>query len=182
MTAHSCNTAQPLIPRYLDGELVEHDAGPLRRHLLSCQGCRTATQGEKAARRWFQAEAEVPVPQGFAARVARLAFAGVLPGEGSPVLLPPLDPQLVPMRPAARAVERSERILPFVLRLTAAAAVLLIVLSGFLRSVQVANSDDLRADNATVPTLEELDRMLEELDEQAAPTPALAPAEEDPAR
>lgn len=166
-----CDSNRPLISRYLDGELLETEAGPLRRHLLACQGCRTATQGDKALRRWFQAEAQVPVPQGFASRVARLAFAGALPGDGaaSSIASPAPSRHMHTNDVAATAPSalRDERILPFVLRMTAAAALLLIVLSGFMREVHIATVDDLSADDATVPTLEELDSMLERLDENA---------------
>lgn len=178
MTLLSCDTTRPLIPRYLDGELAEPEAGPLRRHLLSCQGCRTTTQGEKAQRRWFEAEAEVTVPQGFAARVTQLAFAGAQPGTVQP------QPEAVELGsgalgpvsgPPAADEPREERILPFVLRLTAAAAVLLIVLSGLMREFQVATVDDLSADPETVPTLEELDVLLEQLNEEASETQSVDP-------
>ena len=59
-----CKQQQTLIPSYLDGELSEAQAAPLRRHLLACQDCRNAAQGERSLKAWFQAEAGVTVPDG----------------------------------------------------------------------------------------------------------------------
>ena len=49
----NCNDAHTLIGPYLDGELSETQAAPLRRHLLACVGCRTGVQEHKDLQRWF---------------------------------------------------------------------------------------------------------------------------------
>jgi hypothetical protein len=118
-----CKECFALIPGFLDGELTEAQAAPLRRHLMDCPDCRKAASGEKAFKRWFDfEEPQVEVPPGFAARVARRAFAGDT-GEG-PVV-----------------TEREAPILNFVLRVTAVAAGLLLVLSAWMRSVQVPDGN-----------------------------------------
>src|SRR5258705_12108957 len=99
-----CNQAQPLIPSYLDGELSEPQAAPLRRHLLDCQPCRAGAQSEKNVKRWFSATAAIAVPKGFAARVARRAFAG---DTGEPRLEPAVA--IVPVTAAASLVPRVPR-------------------------------------------------------------------------
>ena len=65
-----CKLFRPLIPGYLDGELSEDQASPLRKHLMDCRSCRTATQGEKALKGWFVAAEAINVPQGLAAHAA----------------------------------------------------------------------------------------------------------------
>ena len=139
-----CKQQQTLIPSYLDGELSEAQAAPLRQHLLACQGCRNAAQGERSLKAWFQAEAAVTVPDGFASRIARRAFEGDT-GE--------LDAPLPANAPTP--------ILRFVLTATAVAAGLLLVLSVALRSSELPSGDRLRADS---DTLQPLDQVLRELD------------------
>ena len=137
----TCDEARALVPAYLDGELSADRASPLRQHLMECADCRTKTQAHKAQRHWFVSSPEVSVPDGFAARVARRAFQGDT-GE-APVTAEPLAP-----------------ILPFVLRMTAAAAALLLVLSGVIRAVDVPTGGQLRADDGATMSLEEaLDRL-----------------------
>ncbi len=117
-----CKESLRLIPGYLDGELSEAQSAPLRQHLIDCPTCRKAASGEKAFKRWFEPEAPaVEVPVGFAARVVRRAFAGET-GE-------------------APVAEQEAPILRFALRATAAAAVLLLVLSAWVRSVQLAQGN-----------------------------------------
>ena len=94
----TCDDARALVPSYLDGELSEAQASPLRAHLLDCPACRGVAKEGKALRRWFEFEpAPVSVPAGFAARVARRAFAG--------------DPGLLVPEPAVFRPRRS--MLPF---------------------------------------------------------------------
>ena len=81
MKTDRCGDVSALVPGYLDGELSEEQAAPLRRHLLSCPDCRAAAQDLTSLRRWFPAPEPAGVPAGFAARVARAAFAGVEPGQ-----------------------------------------------------------------------------------------------------
>jgi len=151
MTTMECNDHLALIPGYLDGELSEAQAAPLRRHLLDCRGCRTAAQGQRALSRWFEAELPVAVPPGFAAHVARRAFAGDT-GDGRS-----------PGASAQPAAARGE-ILQFVLHATAAAAVILIVVAGWLRGVDLPAGSDLRADDAPPASLEQVLGELDRLD------------------
>ena len=126
----TCLDASALVPSYLDGELSEAQAGPLRAHLLDCPHCREHAKHESALKRWFQPrETRVRVPQGFAARVARRAFSG--------------DPGLADPTPAT---PEQGRLLPFVLLLSAAAAAALLVLSIALQSGERPAGEGLEAD------------------------------------
>jgi len=111
-----CKQAQLLVPSYADGELSELQAGPFRKHLLDCQPCRALIQGENSSSAWFVATPEIAVPEGFAARVARRAFAGDVG-----VLIPTAAP--------AEPERHEAPILQFALRLAMAAAVVLMVAS-----------------------------------------------------
>jgi anti-sigma factor RsiW len=135
----TCEEAWPLVPGYLDGELSEAQASPLRAHLLDCPACREEAKRGKALRRWFDVEpAPVSVPAGFAARVARRAFAG--------------DPGLLfPEPPAARS-RRS--LLPFLLVASAVAAALLFVLSIAIQRESLPESNGLDALDGNPPWLE----------------------------
>jgi anti-sigma factor RsiW len=129
-----CDHAAALVPSYLDGELSEAQAAPLRAHLLGCVACREVAKEGKALKRWFVAGGAPAVPAGFAARVARRAFAGD-PGGADEARTP-----AVPAREAA--------LLPFVLRLTvAAAAVLLFLAAAMQLQSRPTESDELRADD-----------------------------------
>lgn len=166
-----CETAGEFLPRYLDGELPEHQAAPLREHLLACVGCRTTLVDQRNVTRWFQAP-EVAVPEGFAARVARRAFAGD-PGAASEVHRSPVDGQSAAdtLIPAARqelagepggdsagvaqladagrpfgSAGSSDELLPFVLRMTMAAAVVLFVASIYLGAFTQDRSWEVDAD------------------------------------
>src|SRR5262245_33215547 len=110
----SCDDARTLVPSYLDGELAEAQASPLRGHLLDCPACREVAKQGKTLQRWFEvAPPAVTVPAGFSARVARRAFAG------DPGLLVPEPP----------AVRPRKSLLPFLLVASAVAAALLFVLA-----------------------------------------------------
>jgi len=141
----TCAEARPLVPAYLDGELTADRASPLRQHLMECADCRTQTQAHKSQHQWFVPSPEVRVPDGFAAHVARRAFQGDT-GE-APATTEPFAP-----------------VLPFVLQMTAAAAGLLLVLSGVIRAVEIPTGGELRADDAATMTLEEALDRLEVLD------------------
>lgn len=126
----TCDTARPLVPSYVDGELSELSASPLRAHLLACPACRESAKEGRNLKRWFAAPPEaVPVPTGFAARVARRALAG------DPGLLVPEPPP----------IQRSRPILPVLLVATAAAAVLLFVLALAIQRESLPSGDGLRA-------------------------------------
>lgn len=154
-----CQDARPQIPSYIDGELSSTQSGSLRKHLLDCQSCRASAQDVKNLKRWFVEPAAVTVPDGFAARVARRAFAG--------------DTGELP--PALRSVREGEsRQLRLVLTLTAAAAVLLIVLSVAFQSLALPHGGKLMADDQAEPNVE---NALRELDRLNHPAPATkAPA------
>lgn len=174
----NCHDSRTLIPSYLDGELSEHQAAPLRQHLLDCQACRKAASGQKALGRWFEHEpaSDVAVPAGFAERVTRLAFAGAVPRSSEE----PLE--------TAGATEATLQ--STVLWMTAAAAAVLLVVSGMLAQLPRGDGSNLRAgeDQTLEETLEEIDALSDPagagseggLQDMAAPTREGAATEEAP--
>jgi anti-sigma factor RsiW len=129
----SCDDARALVPSYVDGELSEAQASPLRNHLFDCPACRgTATEG-RVLRRWFEAARveAVSVPAGFAARVARRAFAG------DPGLIVPAE------APPALAARRSQ--LGFLLAACAVAAAVLLVLALAIQNQSLPETNCLDA-------------------------------------
>ncbi len=162
-----CKDARPLVPSYLDGELSEAQAGPLRKHLLACPGCRASAQAGKHLKRWFAPTELVAVPRDFAARVTQMAFAGV-DAVPDPAPSERWRPTLVAAAPweevaVVAAVEPTEgRVLTFVLRLAVAAAVLAILSSVAIQSLRRPSSADLRADDRRTMTL---DQALDKLDQ-----------------
>lgn len=138
----NCNDAHTLIGPYLDGELSETQAAPLRRHLLACVGCRTGVQEHKDLQRWFVEPAAVAVPRGFAARVAQAAFAPA--PQATPAPQAPAVRAPAVLQPVA-AAEPDNRLLRYVLTLTsvAAAATILVVLAA--RDNRLPQGDGLRA-------------------------------------
>lgn len=160
----NCDTAEPLVPIYMDGELTEARAAPLRRHLLGCPRCRSVAQAETALKGWFVDEESLEIPAGFAARVARRASAG---DTGAPDLARDPNPPAgrrstgtgpTGIRPTGARIEAP--LLQFVLQVTAVAAILLIALSIGLHRQQVPEIDSLRADDAGT-----IQDVLDELDE-----------------
>jgi len=126
----NCEAARPLVPSYLDGELTEVQASPLRTHLLDCPACREVAKEGKSLGRWFEFQSEpVAVPAGFAARVARRAFAG------DPGLLVPEPPAIRPRRP----------LLPFLLVVSAIAAAILFVLAVAIQRESLPHTNGLDA-------------------------------------
>jgi len=128
----SCENARSLVPSYLDGELSEAQASPLRNHLFDCPVCRELAKEGRVLERWFEAAAAEPVsvPAGFAARVARRALAG--------------DPGLlIPEEPAALRPRKS--LLPFVLTVCAVAAALLLVLALAIQRQSLPRTNGLDA-------------------------------------
>lgn len=155
-----CNEARPLIPSYLDAELSEAQAKPLRKHLLDCQVCRASAQSDKNLKRWFVQPAAVAVPRDFAARVARRALAGDR-GErfsAHPAGLSPAAAGTYPLH----AVPDEDKSLRFVLTLTAIAAGLLFALALSIQSLRLPASDTMHADD--MPYLSEK-QALQRLDE-----------------
>jgi len=134
----TCDAARPLVPSYLDGELSEVQASPLRAHLLDCPACREDAKQGKALARWFVPEAASAVPAGFAARVARRAFAG------DPGLLVPEPPPVARVRP----------LLPFLLVASAVAAAVLLGLAIALQRQSLPQESALDAREMPPPWLE----------------------------
>ena len=168
MEMMTCNDALPLVPAYLDGELGEASAGLLRKHLLECQACRASAQDGKALKRWFaplaeasadsRSDSSAAVPNGFAARIARRAFAGDT-GERDGY-------ELTPVR--ARAHRAQSDILPFVLRLTALAAAVLFALAIAMRMQTRPDLNRLSADDSTLVPVERVVDQLEQLNRRDA--------------
>lgn len=160
--ASHCDDFRPLIPRYLDGELADEAASPLRKHLLSCQECRAQVQDGESLSHWFVEPPAVPVPAGFAQRVARRAMAGDT-GEREDVLVPHRSSRPAPLHPveAVAPVDAAPagKLHEFVLQLTAAAAIVLFVGSILLRQASRPEVDAIHADEVTK------DDVLQELDE-----------------
>ena len=171
-----CSDARPLVPSYLDGELTEAQAGPLRRHLLDCQACRAGAQSGKNLKRWFVESEPVAVPRDFSARVARLAF------EGGTVVAPALsDFELVPAAPPRQKRGADEtKILQFVLRLTVAAALVALLASVAIQNLRRPSTAELRADDRPTMSLDQAVERLKQINEQAAATPVSAPSARKP--
>jgi hypothetical protein len=148
---YQCTDALALVPSYLDGELSEAQAAPLREHLLGCQPCRGSAQDLKGLKRWFVGPAEEAslVPTGFAARVARRAFAGDTGEADAPL-------------PAA-AVAPS---LGFVRELTGIAAAVLVALAIGLRMQDRPAGERLQADQRL--SFPEVQEQLERLNREDA--------------
>jgi anti-sigma factor RsiW len=159
-----CQDARQWIQGYLDGELQEAQAAPLRKHLLDCQACRASAQSEKNLRRWFVQPKAVPVPRDFAARVARRAFAGDRGDRFS-------EPELVGAGAGGAVLSmrgaREDHNLRFVLALTAAAAAVLMVISMSIRSTKLPSGMDLHAQSGM--TIEEARSHLDQLNHKATP-------------
>jgi hypothetical protein len=153
-----CTETRPMIMSYLDGQLSEAQAAPLRKHLLECQPCRGGAQDQKNLSRWFAASRNEPpaaIPRDFAARVARRAF------QGDRGTLTADDAWRAPaLRPA-----HDSRHLRFVMALTAAAAVLVLILSVAIRRSRLPDGTELQADdrNDVVLPLDEALRRLDQL-------------------
>lgn len=147
---NTCTDARPLVMSYLDGELSEAQAAPLRKHLLECQPCRASAQDQKNVSRWFQAAGPVEIPKDFAARVARRAFQGDR-GE-----LPVARPAFAPAR------SNDTRTLRFVYALTAIAAGLVFCVAVAVRGLELPGGADMQAGEPCPPlekTIDELHRL-----------------------
>jgi len=165
-----CKTATPLIGGYLDGELSDDQAAPLRQHLMDCPGCRGAVSEAKNMRAWFVSDEAFEVPSGFAERVTRRALAGDT-GQEEPFVLQPVQRQEAEQGPtgAAGAGEAEQgRLLNFVLQLTAIAAAVLFVVSLAMQSNTRPAGSELQAQDGSLgEALERLDALNEQADEEA---------------
>jgi len=149
MKTTDCQRVQGLVPGYMDGELSEEQAAPLRRHLLSCPTCRSSAADLAGLSHWFPAHGALEIPADFAARVARAAFAGetetrrpIPPVAASPQQTAAADPGLR----------------TFVLGLTSVAATVLLSLALFMAQEQQPSGPELSAEPIPA-TLDELDRL-----------------------
>lgn len=172
MNHFDCKNALPLIGAYTDGELSEAQAGPLRKHLMSCHTCRNSAQSNKVSRRWFQqpedARGEDLVPAGFAARVAQLAFAGET-GEHAPeslghLELTPSSPTPVAAGPRSTA-SPSRSQLGFMIEMTGIAAAVLVALTVAFRMREMPSGEPLRAEE--ILSVEQIKDRLDDLNEAA---------------
>lgn len=151
MKSSTCQDIQSLVPGYMDGELSEEQAGPLRKHLLSCQACRGLAQDMGNLSHWFVKPDELSVPGDFAARVARAAFAGE--SSAATALAGQDESKGLPARAAEDPGLRS-----FVLGLTSIAATLLLCLALFMAQREEPQGEELSAE--PIPAaLQELDRL-----------------------
>lgn len=158
-----CNNARPLIQSYLDGELTEAQAAPLRKHLLACQACRASAQSDKNLKRWFAEPAAVAVPRDFAARVARRAFAGDRGERFTDVAVAPALPLRARQMQPTRGSDEST--LRFVLTLTALAAGLLVVLSIAIKSSTLPSGNRMLADDHRTLSVHDAIERLDQLNQ-----------------
>lgn len=140
-----CTQARAQIARYLDGELNEAQAAPLRAHLLECPSCRAELQDAKSLSAWFVAPEATPVPTGFAARVAHRAQRG---DRGALIAMP--APASGPA--ALETAEERDPLRGFVLSAVAVAAVVLLALSIALRRLELPEGRGLQAEDASRET------------------------------
>ncbi len=183
----TCNDAWPLVDAYLDGELSETRASLLRKHLLDCHACRNGAQGGRNLKRWFGAAREEhelfatstagAVPSGFAARVARRAFAGDLGQEvGQDVgHWATSNGRLLGTSSSPRA-SKDKAVLSFVLAATAIAAGLALLLALGARLNGRAVGSSMSADDRAPVPVKQVVEELERLNSNAGATPAAATA------
>jgi hypothetical protein len=138
-----CKDCLALVPSYIDQELSDVQAAPMRQHFMDCPACRKSLSGESSLKRWFVdgPETDADIPPGFAHRVARRAFAGDQGRSDGDDL-------------ALGAGAGQTPIYSFVLYATATAAAILLIVSGLLFQVHLGDGDNLHADNPS--TLEEI--------------------------
>jgi|JI10StandDraft_1071094.scaffolds.fasta_scaffold1258520_2 anti-sigma factor RsiW len=153
----TCKEAVPMIGAYLDGELSPASAALLRPHLLECPACRNSTADGRVLQRWFsplRESASAPaVPAGFAARVARRAVAGDTGERGAPAA-------------------QEGKLLPFVLRLTAAAAAITLMLALGVRLRSRPDAGSLSADDHKPLSMSQIQSELDRLNGVAPAEPA----------
>ena len=72
----TCETAEALIAREVDGRLGDGEAVALDAHADSCRACRGLRRASLDVSRALALRIDAPVPAGFAARVADRVFPG----------------------------------------------------------------------------------------------------------
>lgn len=137
-----CENARSLVPSYLDGELSEEQAVPLREHLYACRDCREVAKQEKNLKAWF-VDQEVVIPPGFAGEVARRAFAGARPA------LEGVAGAITHVEEPGR--ERAGTLLPFVLKLSTLAAGVLLTFAVAIQRQSLPAGDGLDAQSYRPP-------------------------------
>ena len=141
-----CEAVRSLVAGYLDDELSESQASPVRQHLLDCGECRKLMQAQTAEKSWFVPTEPMAAPEGFAARVSRRAFAG---DKG---LLTPVSPQ--------DTGGGEFRILQFAIQMTAVATAVLLILALGMKFSAHPEGAELRADSSDLrEALETMDRL-----------------------
>ena len=163
--AFDCAQVLDLVPTFVDDEVPEGDARAVRIHLVDCTDCRGAVQEENSLRQWFVPTAEVAVPEGFAARVARRAFAGD-EGRSAETLTAALPEHT--LTPVA-APQAQGRVLSFVMGLAAAAAAVMMAFTLLLASQDSQGlGDGVGADSLLEDALDELHKENLALETQAS--------------
>lgn len=164
-SADACARVTDLAPPFVDGECPEAVASAVRAHLMDCPACRRVVQEETALRQWFVPTEEVAVPAGFAARVARAAFAGE--GAADRDLVVPAGPGGAPRAGGGE----TGRLLSFTMALAAvaAAAVLLFTLILAGRGAGPVDADQLDAGPQLDQNLERIEAENQAL-QQGLPT------------
>ncbi len=149
-----CDVVLALVPTFVDDEVTESVGGTVRRHLMDCSACRNAVQEEQTLRQWFVAGPEVDVPTGFAAHVARRAFAGDVGREPVPAAAAPAP------EPAAG------RVLAFSRALVAVAAGGLVAITLVLAGSGNPEVADLDAGKGLQEALSELEQENQRLEQE----------------
>ena len=65
----NCENSHSLVPSYLDGQLPEAQAAPLRAHLIECPSCREVAKEGKSLKRWFNDDSTVYPGTDFFTRI-----------------------------------------------------------------------------------------------------------------
>ncbi len=158
-----CSDALARIPRYLDDELLEAEAAPLRAHLMDCVDCRGQVQEARSVSAWLVKPEPVEVPAGFAALVARRAIAG------DPGALTPVADVAAGPAPLTSAPAEGDRMRSFVVSAVAVAALVLLALSIALRRMDMPENRGLSADDASTDQALEALRKMNERDQSEDP-------------
>jgi anti-sigma factor RsiW len=72
----TCETAETLITRDVDGLLAGDESVALEAHVVGCERCHARRQASRDVARALALRVDAPVPAGFAARVTARVFPG----------------------------------------------------------------------------------------------------------